>query len=201
MKILAFTDIHGSKLALKRIGQKIKKQNPDLLVCAGDVSVFEQGILGIFRGLNKIGKKIVIIHGNHEESGTFIKLSRQFRNIVFIHKNHHIENGVLFLGFGGGGFSATDREFERIAHGKFRKIIGNNKDKKIILITHAPPYGTRLDKIGRNHCSNKSITSFLKKNKIDYLICGHLHENFGKEDRIKQTVIMNPGPFGKIVEV
>src|SRR3989344_4931480 len=122
MKILAFTDIHGSLLALKRIEQKVKSQNPDMLVCAGDVSIFEHGIAGILRRLNKLNKKIVIIHGNHEDDSTFRKLSKLFKNIIFIHKNHFIKNNTLFLGYGGGGFSMVDKEFEKIAI-KFKKII------------------------------------------------------------------------------
>ena len=199
MKILAFTDTHGSLLALKRIEQKVKTQNPDLLVCAGDVSIFEHGIVGIMRRLNKLNKKIIIIHGNHEDASTFIKCSKLFKNIVFIHKKYFTKNNTLFLGYGGGGFSIVDREFEKTANTRFRKIIKNNKNKKIILVTHAPPYKTRLDKLIQGHCGNKSIRHFVERNKIDLLICGHLHENFSKEDKIKKTKVINPGPFGKIL--
>ena len=201
MKILAFTDIHGSSFALKRIEQKVKSQKPDLLVCAGDISIFEHGIVGILRRLNKLNKKIIIIHGNHEDASTFRRCSKLFKNIIFIHKNHFIKNNTLFLGYGGGGFSVVDREFDKISKTKFKKIIKSNEGKKIILVTHAPPYKTRLDKLIQGHCGNKSIRHFVERNKIDLLICGHLHENFGKEDRIKKTKVINPGPFGKILEI
>ena len=199
MKILAFTDTHGSLLAFKRIRQKVKTQNPDLLVCAGDVSIFEHGISGIMRKLNSLNKQVIIVHGNHEDSSTFLKCSKLFKNIIFIHKKQFIKNNILFLGYGGGGFSIVDKEFEKIAKTKFKKIINRNKDKKIILVTHAPPYKTKLDKLVQGHCGNKSIRKFVEKNKIDLLVCGHLHENFGKEDKIKRTKVINPGPFGKII--
>lgn len=201
MKILAFTDIHGSLLALKRIEQKVKTQKPDLLVCAGDISIFEHGIVGVLRKLNRLNKEIVIVHGNHEDASTFVKLSRLFKNILFVHKKHFIKDNSLFLGYGGGGFSVVDREFEKIANTKFKNIIQKNKTKKIILVTHAPPYKTKLDNLEGGHCGNKSIRHFIDKNRIDLLICGHLHENFGKEDKIGKTKMINPGPFGKIVVV
>ena len=199
MKLLAFTDIHGSNTALKRIEQKIKSQKPDLLVCAGDISIFEHGIVGILRRLNRLNKKIIIVHGNHEDDSTFRKYSGIFKNIVFIHKAHHIENNLLFLGFGGGGFSAREKEFENLANQKFKKVIMQNHDKKIILLTHAPPYGTKLDRLGKNHAGNKSFRNFIQKHKIDFMVCGHLHENFGKADKIKKAMLINPGPFGKII--
>ena len=201
MKLLAFTDTHGSLLALKRIEHKAKSENPDLLVCAGDVSIFEHGIFGILRRLNKLGKKIIIVHGNHEDAVTFLKYSKLFKNIIFIHKYYHLENNILFLGYGGGGFSVADKKFEKIAKTSFRKLIDENKDKKIILVTHAPPYGTKVDRLGRNYAGNKSFRNFVDKNKIDLLVCGHLHENFGKEDKIEKTRVINPGPFGKIIEI
>ncbi len=200
MKILAFTDVHGSLLALRRIEKKVNHEKPDLIVCAGDISIFEHGIFGIIKRLGKLNKEIVIIHGNHEDDSTFRKLSKLFKSIIFIHKNYFIKNNALFLGYGGGGFSIVDKEFEKIAK-KFKKIIKENDVKKIILITHAPPYKTRLDKLVGGHCGNKSIRHFVEKNKIDLLICGHLHENFGKEDKIKKTKVINPGPFGKIIEI
>lgn len=201
MKLLAFTDIHGSLTALKRIEHKVKLENPDLLVCAGDISVFEHGIGTIFRRLNKLNKKIIMIHGNHEDTSTYFKYSRIFKNIIFIHKKHFVENNLLFLGYGGGGFSQRDKEFEKLAATNFKKLIQNNKNKKIIFITHAPPYRTKLDKLGRDYAGNKSFRNFIEKYDIDLHICGHLHENFRKEDKIGKTRIMNPGPFGKIIEI
>ena len=201
MKILAFTDIHGSLHAIKRIEQKVKSQNPDLLVCAGDISIFEHGIIGILRRLNRLNREIVMIHGNHEDDSTFRKLQTLFKNIIFIHKKHFIKGNLLFIGYGGGGFSIVDKEFEKIGNSKFKQTIKNNHDKKIVLVTHAPPYRTKLDKLVDGHCGNKSIKQFVEKSKIEYLICGHLHENFGKEDKIGKTKIINPGPFGKIIIV
>lgn len=201
MKLLAFTDIHGSSTALKRIEQKVKAQKPDLLVCAGDVSIFERGIISIMRRLNRLNTQLLLIHGNHEDEKTFIKFSKLFKNINFIHKKYFFKDDALFLGYGGGGFSLIDKGFEKFAEYHFKKIIKENRDKKIILVTHAPPYKTNLDRLVEGHCGNKSIRHFIERNKVDFLICGHLHENFGKEDKIGKTKILNPGPFGKIIFV
>ena len=37
--------------------------------------------------------------------------------------------------------------------------------------------------------------------KPDLVISGHLHETAGKEDKIGKTRLINPGPFGKILDV
>ena len=44
MKILAFVDLHGSLNALKRLSKQIKSKKPDIIVCAGDISIFENNL-------------------------------------------------------------------------------------------------------------------------------------------------------------
>ena len=200
MKILAFTDIHLSTIALNKIKSKIKNQNPDLLVCAGDLSIFEEGLGIILNKLSKLKKKVLLIHGNHETDIVMRKLCKKYGNLVFIHKGYYKYNNHIFLGYGGSGFSLREPGFYIIGK-KFRKLIKKNHDKKIIFITHAPPYGTKADLIVGEHCGNKTFRDFIMKNKVDLHICGHLHENFGKKDKLKNTEIINPGPYGKIIKI
>ncbi len=200
MKLLAFVDVHTSVKALKRIKKKVKKEKPDLLLCAGDISIFEHGVDYILYSLNKLKKPILMIHGNHERDRFMRRVCKLFGNIIFVHKKHYKKDNLIVLGYGGGGFTLRDSEFKKTAK-KFKKIIKKNEDKKIILLVHGPPYGTDVDKIVGQHCGNKDITDFIKKNKVDYVICGHLHENFGKKDKIKKTIVMNPGPYGKIIRL
>lgn len=199
MKLLAFTDLHLSSVAFKKIKEKVKKQKPDLLICAGDISIFEQGLDFILNKLNRLRKKILIINGNHETDKVMKKLCGNYDNLIFIHKKYHEQNNHIFFGYGGSGFALIEQEFYKTGE-KFQKIIKKNRDKKIIFITHAPPYKTKLDLIVGSHCGNKTFRNFIVRNKVDLHICGHLHENFGKKDHIKKTHILNPGPYGKIIK-
>lgn len=200
MKLLAFVDIHGSLKAIKKIAEKAKKSKPDLLICAGDLTIFEQGLDYLLHRLDKIGLPLLIIHGNHELDNDLKKVCSLFKNPVFLHKKSYEAKDCLFLGYGGGGFSLVDREFIKTAK-KFEEKIKKNKNKKIILVTHAPPYNTKVDMIMEQHCGNKSIRQFITKVKPDLVITGHLHENAGKEDKVGKTKIVNPGPFGKIIKI
>ena len=198
MKILAFVDLHGSHKALEEISKKAK--DASIIVCAGDVSIFENELQSILHHLNRLNKKVLIIPGNHESGIDISMLAKPFKNIINIHKKSIIESGFLFLGYGGGGFSMVDRQFEKLGK-KFEKEIKKNKDKKIILVTHAPPYKTNIDKIAGEHCGNKSLRNFILKAKPDWVISGHLHENAVKHDKIGKSIVINPGPFGKIITV
>jgi|TARA_B100001971_G_C18131250_1_gene504925 Icc-related predicted phosphoesterase len=200
MKLLAFVDVHSSLNAIKKIAEKAKKSKPDLLICAGDISVFEQGLDYLLHKLNKINIPLLIIPGNHESEEELEKSTSLFKNINHIHNKHFEKGNYIFFGYGGGGFSLIDPEFRKLGK-KFEEKIKKSKSKKVILITHAPPYNTKTDKIMKKSCGNKTIRQFIDKVKPDLVITGHLHENAGKEDKVGKTKIINPGPYGKIVEV
>lgn len=201
MKILAFVDMHGSLKALKKLVEKIKKHKPKVIVCAGDISIFEQKLDYFIERLGNFNIPFLIIPGNHESGEMLSKACNKSRDAYYLHRQIYDKvQGYLFIGNGGGGFSDRDDKFDKISK-KFEKEINKNKNKKIILVVHQPPYGTKLDKIGGNYVGNKSYKNFLKKKQIDLVICGHLHENAGKKDKMGKTFLINPGPYGKILEI
>ena len=195
MKILAFVDIHEDIKALNKIIDK--SHSADLLVCAGDLTVFEQNMDLMLSMLNKIGKPVLIIPGNHETSTNLKKACALLKNIIYLHKRSYEAKNYLFLGHGGGGFSTHNPQFEKIAKVFSRKI---TNEKKVVFVSHEPPYGTKLDLID-GHCGSKSLRKFIKENNLKLVICGHLHENKNKIDKINNTVIINPGPYGKIIDI
>lgn len=193
MKLLAFVDIHGSITALNRIEYLVKKHNPDILLCGGDVSIFEQYLGIILKKLASLKKPLYIIHGNHESENTMKKLCERHNNVFFIHEKIKEFDKFSLAGYGGGGFSQVDKRFEKFA----KKIHGKN----MILMTHAPPYKTKLDHVHNTHVGCKSFRKFITTNNVILAISGHIHETAGKQDKIGNTLLVNPGPFGVIIEL
>lgn len=192
MKILAFVDMHGNLSALKQIEAKAKEA--DLVICAGDFTVFEQFIDIIMKRFSKIKKPVLIIHGNHESASVVKAYCSLYKNLIFLHKKSVSIKNYTFIGYGGGGFTAIDKGFEKWAN----KI--KIKDKKVILVTHAPPYNTKIDTINKEPCGNKSIRRFIEKAKPILAVSGHLHECKG-QDKLNKTLLINPGPSGKIITI
>ncbi|MFH2020749.1 MAG: metallophosphoesterase [archaeon] len=196
MKLLFFSDTHGDKEALENI--KKKSSEVDGLVCAGDISVMERGMKSILRELNNLGKKTLIIHGNHENEENLRDMCRDFENLKFMHKGVYHTGDYVFMGYGGDGFSTNDPEFDKVA--KFFKSESLGK-KRIIMITHGPPHGTEIDKLHGDYRGSKSYRAFMDDVKPHLFISGHLHENAGKHQKIGRTLLINPGKAGAIVEI
>ncbi len=195
MKILSFVDLHGSIKSMRELKKKAKQA--DVIVCAGDLSIFGSELDVLMMELDKIGKKVLIVHGNHEFEEEISVICKIMKNCEFIHKKVVEYKGVSFIGWGGGGFSLVDKEFEKFAKKIKKKIEG----KKTVLITHAPPYDTKLDFIYKEHHGNKSIKKFIDTNQPKLAVSGHLHETAGKKDKVKKSIVINPGPSGVVSQV
>jgi len=198
MKILVFVDVHGDLSALEHIKKQVKKHKIDFAVCCGDYTFFEQHIEYLTKKLSELGTKVILVHGNHEDSAVVEILAKKYKNIHFIHKKVKKYKDYAFVGYGGGGFSLNDPEFV-----KTMKTLSKEFDnKKLILVTHAPPNRSKLDYLPHfGHVGNKDYSDFIKKNHVILAVSGHLHETWGKEDKLGKAKLINPGYKGKIIEV
>lgn len=199
MKILAFADVHGNRRILYKLVENTKLHKPDFLVCAGDISNFGWGLEKLIRNLD-LGIPILVVHGNHETLEEIAQLSKKFEFLINLHGGVFEKEQILFMGCGGGGFALEHEEFEKM-RGFFEREIKNHQ-KKSVLITHIPPRDTRLDEVSfGHHIGDEAVREFIEKNQPDLLICGHVHECAGRSDQIGKTIIINPGPGGKIIEI
>ncbi len=198
MKIFSFTDIHGNDGLIQEVIKTIKSKRPELIVCPGDLSVFGEELEKILSKFNQLKIPFLVVHGNHEGEDELRKACKKFENIIFLHRGVFEIEDFAFFGYGGDGFSSKDESFEKVS-----EVIGKKtKGKKVILITHQPPNGSKLDNLEYfEHVGNKSYTKFIKKYKPMLAISGHLHEHFGEMDHINKTLLINPGPLGKILKI
>ncbi|HLD15443.1 MAG TPA: metallophosphoesterase [Candidatus Nanoarchaeia archaeon] len=196
MKILAFTDIHSDPKLIKNVLKKSEKV--DFLVCCGDFTFFGEDYKKVIKQLSSCKKPVFIIHGNHEEGNDLSELEKH-KNIYFIHKKFYKINDALYIfGYGGGGFSYTDNELEKMIP-KIRDKIGKNS--KLILVTHQPPYKTELDIVASGHVGSMTIRKLISEVKPIIALSGHLHECFGMHDKIGNTLLINPSDEGRIIEL
>jgi uncharacterized protein len=196
MKILAFSDVHGSMKALSHLRKR--SLQAELVLCCGDISIFEQDLPRLVHELSHFKVPVLVLPGNHEPSARLKKLCSQHKNLVYM-DNRIFESDELFVfGSQGNGFALVDRQFEAV-HKAFMPKLKERKGKDFILMTHAPPYGTALDRIGDGHTGNKSIRRFIMETKPVLAFSGHIHENRGRKDKLGRTVLLNPGPAGIMV--
>jgi len=197
MKILAFVDTHGDLKAINRL--LIKGKEVDLIICAGDISHFGNNLKSIVGKFKKLNKPMLVIHGNHESEEQMRAVCKEFPWALYIHKGSYQLGNYCFFGYGGGGFSTEDPQYEKVIK-KFKKTL--KKDTKLAIITHGPPYGTKCDfLIEQGHRGCKTYAKIDKELKPILHICGHLHETASMRDKLGETLVINPGAEGKIIRI
>ena len=197
MKILVFGDNHGDMTSLESAKQKA--EFVDLVICLGDLTFFGEDLDLLLKYVNTFPKKVIMMHGNHEDEEFVRIMSKKYKNIEFSHADifHHGE--YSFITYGGDGFSRANPHFEEIA----KELIKESKNiHKTVIVLHGPPLGTKLDQpMEGYHSGSLSYREFLEEYQPLIAFAGHIHEGEKQKDYIGHVTVFNPGPDGEIIDL
>lgn len=200
MKILAFGDIHGDIDQAKRLAKKAEKENVDLVVLCGDITMAESSTKNLIGPFIKRKKKVILIPGNHESLATTDFLAELY-GATNLHGYSIKAGDVALFGCGGaniGLHQISEKEIYDLLSKGFKRI----KDAKHkIMVTHVHPSGTLMERFTKIFPGSKGVRKAIQRFKPDILLCSHVHEAEGLEEKIGNTKIINVGRKGKIIKV
>jgi Icc-related predicted phosphoesterase len=198
-KILAVGDIHGDTRLVKRMAEKAKKENVDLVILAGDITFAEMSTKGLVGPFVKAKKPVLLLHGNHESLATIDFLAEMYSDAQNLHGYSFVKKGVGIFGCGGADFGVSPMN-EHNFFDTLRKAHEKVKDlKKKVMVTHMHPFKSRAEFSGFR--GSKGIRKAIEKFKPDIMISGHIHEAEGIEEKIGKTKVINIGRKGKVIEI
>ena len=85
----------------------------------------------------------------------------------------------------------SEEKIMEVLQDGFDKVNGANTT---ILVSHAPPRGTRDRTFIGLRGGSKSIKSFIENNQVDLCLAGHIHEANGVE-QLDTSIVANSGSF------
>jgi uncharacterized protein len=201
MKILAAGDIHGDMGLAKKLADRADKENVDLVILCGDLTFHEMSTENIIGPFVKKHKKVLIIPGNHETVATADFLA-EFYGIKNIHGYSVKYEDVGIFGAGGANTGpksiVTDKEMMDLlkqGHDKIKYL------KKKILVSHVHPSETKMEKFTDFFPGSPGLKKAIGKFKPDIVLCSHVHEAEGLEEKIGKSKVLNVGRHGKIFEI
>jgi Icc-related predicted phosphoesterase len=205
MKIIAFGDIH---MAAAEVGKIPGVEEADLLLLNGDLTNFggRREIRSVLDDIMGINPRVLAQFGNLD----YPEINDYLEDLgLNLHGQARLVHGqVCLLGIGGSNYTPfhtpsefSEAEIREIGDKAFRQGLEytslaqplNNKNIPLILISHAPPYNTRVDQLRNGkHVGSKAVRALIEKYQPDLCIAGHIHEAKGS-DTIIETPVYNPG--------
>jgi uncharacterized protein len=201
MKILAAGDIHGDMNLAKKLAEKAEKQNVDLVILAGDLTYAETSTENIIGQFKKKNKKVLIIPGNHESVATADFLA-EFYGVKNIHGYSVKYDDLGIFGCGGANIGPFNKMSDKEIFDLLKQGHKNIEYlKKKIMVTHVHPSETKMEKLSDFVPGSSGVKKAIDKFKPDIMICSHVHEAEGLEEKIGKTRVLNVGRHGKIFEI
>jgi len=195
VRIVALADIHSSLSHLNSIRAQCGKA--DLTLVVGDITSFGSSSEAqtIIEGFQQHSRSLLAVAGNCDSA----EISRKLEDIgVGIHAKGRVIGDIGFFGLAGSGATPFHTPFE-LSETQIQSALQQGLSEvshvpRKVLISHAPPYGTRLDTVrGGIHAGNRTIRTFVEQEQPELLLCGHIHESPGI-DQIGRTQMVNLGP-------
>ncbi len=200
MKILSAADLHGDTKLAEQLAEQAVREHVDLVVLAGDLTHADQSTQGLIGPFVQRNKQVLIVPGNHESIAT-----ADFLAEVYGIKNIH-GYSLKYKDVGFFGCSAVNIGLHQLDEGEIFDLLqqGFNyvKDAKVkIMVTHVHPADSLMAKFSKMVPGSSGVRKALDILKPDILICSHVHEAQGLEEKIGNTKVLNVGSAGKIIQV
>jgi len=195
-RLMVFSDIHNDLRAL----QMAMSVEADFYVMAGDLVNWGRGLDKMAPPLAAKPDRVYVLPGNHESAADITEFCER-------HGFHAFHGQVMEAGgmqVAGLGYSsptpfATPGEYsEKEMTERLAKFAGL---EPLVLICHAPPFDTDLDKIHDGlHGGSSAVREFIEAHQPRYFFCGHIHEAEGVVIQMGATRAQNVGKTGYLLE-
>jgi uncharacterized protein len=197
MRLLAFSDLHRDRRQAERLAAMAEEA--DVVVGAGDFATMHHGLEGTIEALSAIAVPAVLVPGNAETDIELWQACAAWPSAHVLHGQAKEVAGVGFFGLGGGvpptpfPWSFDLSEDEAAA-----KLEGCPDGA--ILVVHSPPKG-HVDEVHGRHLGSEAVLAAIERKHPALVLCGHIHQCWGREATIGTTPVVNAGPEGRFFEI
>jgi len=188
MKFLVLTDLHQKASNLSWINRLIAERHPDAVLFLGDVTDMGTGE-DAAEILSSINAEVYVLPGNCDPRDMPAKIADV---AVDMHGKAAKLGPYDLVGLGGSNKTIFDTPFE-LSEEEIDAKLRPLARKGMILMTHAPAYGTFDHIPNGTSVGSPAILKIVQEFRPLVALSGHIHEDIGART-IDGTLFCNPGP-------
>ncbi len=202
-KILCIADIHGNIQELLRLREFAASSDIDDVIILGDFSGHnalkdrkenEEDVIHVLSIMSNFN--LLCIPGNCDWKSVIHIFDRHGVNL---HRKAVTVDDTVLIGLGGSNPTPFNTPFELTEeeiYEELKSLLRKNKNKKVILVLHCPPKNTVCDMTDDGmHVGSSAVRQIVEEFQPNLVLCSHVHESGGKDDRIGRSRIVNIGPI------
>jgi hypothetical protein len=195
-RLLVFSDLHNDRKAL----QGLMQIEADCYVAAGDLVSWAKGLDKMAEPMKSRADRVWVLPGNHESEADIDAFCDRHGFSSFHGRTFEL-GGMQVAGLGYSTPTPFDTPGEYSEQEMARRLARFSALAPLVLICHAPPLGTALDRIRDGlHAGSRSVREFIEKRQPRYFVCGHIHEAEGAVIQMGATRAHNAGKRGCLLE-
>jgi Icc-related predicted phosphoesterase len=199
LKILGAADFHGDVGIAQKLAKKAEKEKVDLVILCGDL-LEDDSTENIIKPFTDKQQKVLLISGNHESiaAADFLATLNDAKHLHGYSVRYE-DIGIFGCGSANVGVHGlTEKQiYDTLIEGH-EKI---SYLKKKIMVTHVHPKYSTMAGMTMENFGSVGVSKALRALQPDILLCSHLHEAEGIEEKIGKTIVINVGKEGKIIEL
>jgi uncharacterized protein len=197
MRMLVFSDLHRDEECAERLVELSREV--DVVVGAGDYATMRRGLDDIVATLSAISAPTVLVPGNAETDTELWQACAGWPSAQVLHGQAVRLEGADIFGLGGAvpptPFPWSYDLSEDEAAAKLESC-----PPGAVLVAHSPPHG-HVDEAHGRHLGSRAVLAAIESKRPALVVCGHIHQCWGREAAIGTTPVVNVGPEGRIFEI
>jgi Icc-related predicted phosphoesterase len=199
MHLLLFSDLHCSEQAARNIVEMSRKA--DVVVGAGDFGTMRRGLQEVINVLAQIDRPTILVPGNSESYEELVEACESWPAAKVLHGSGMEVEGIEFWGVGGGipttPFGSWSYDF---SEDEARQLLADCP-QRAVLVSHSPPKGMVDRSSSGQSLGSVAVLEAVERCNPVVVVCGHIHESWGRSETVADSPVVNAGPDGMMWEV
>jgi Icc-related predicted phosphoesterase len=213
VRALCLNDLHKTVTAAERLAARAVAEDVDVLLSAGDLAIDFVHVPELYDALASARKPILCVPGNHDGVEPYLT-NIQRAGLTDVDGKRLVVGGVTIVGWGYRWAAPApaapgwrDPPASRVGLPPdpdlrgITALLANADPRRTVLLSHLPPWGVKLARTETDDLGDRALRRWVEAYQPAAVICGHVHHEGPATSRVGNTLVVNGGREGYLLQL